>query len=323
MLATGVGGPLTGHGVDVLIVDDPVKNRAEAESAVHREKAWDWFNDVAFTRLEPNASWIVNMARWHQDDLAGRLIAQGWEYLRIPAECDDENDPLGRPMGAALWPDRHDAQRLAAIKKQVGPYTWASLYQGVPRPKGSEVFRGVVYGPRPESYRIAIGLDFAYSTKSKSDYSVATVLMQGKKDKAYHVPLVYRVQVEAPVFGEMLAGLKGMYPGAKWYAYIAGPEKGTVDFLNRTFNLKIVTLPCEGDKFNRAQPVAAAWNAGVITVPTAKGPDGQEAPPEWVDDFVTELCDFTGAQDPHDDQVDALAGAYTGLNKFSGWWSEL
>jgi len=99
LVATGVGGPLTGRGITgLLVVDDPVKNRVEAESETTREKVWEWFNDVAYTRLEPGSSCIVVMTRWHPSDLAGKLIDdKGWEYIKLPAI--DEH-------GAALWPDR-------------------------------------------------------------------------------------------------------------------------------------------------------------------------------------------------------------------------
>lgn len=303
LLATGVGGPLTGHGVELMVVDDPIKNRAEAESAVYREKSWDWFTDVALTRLEPGASVIVNMARWHRDDLAGRLIERGWEYIRIPALSEE-----GKP----LWPERHPFDKLMEIQRTCGPYTWASLYQGEPTPRGGAVFRGCLFGSPPKSFRISVGLDFNYSTKSHADYSVAVVMMEG--EGRYHVPSVIRAQTEAPVFARDLVALNMKYPGASWYAYVSGPEKGVVDFINTNYGLRIQVLPINGDKLVRAQPAAGAWNDGKITVPEGA---------EWVGPFASEVCDFTGVKDAHDDQVDALAAAYDGLTRPMEWWREL
>lgn len=305
-LATGVGGPLTGQGVDILIIDDPVKNRAEAESALMRDRTWDWFNDVGYTRLEPGASVIVNMARWHRDDLAGRLVeGKGWGYLKLCA--------IHPESGAALWPERRTLQELLEIRSQVGEYTWASLYQGEPTPRGGAVFRGCAFAPPPKEYRLAVGLDFAYSEKTRADYSVAVVLMHG--EGRYHIPHVLRGQMESPAFGRELAALKLKYPGASWYTYVTGPEKGIVDFIN-TFGLKVEMLPMQGDKLVRAQPSAAAWNGGSISIPAQTEEDPS---PEWVGKFVEELCDFTGVKDAHDDQVDALAAAYNGLTFGHRW----
>ncbi len=112
LTAVGVGGALTGMGADLLIIDDPVKNDAEANSSVQREKIWDWFNATALTRLEPDGICILVMTRWHEDDLVGRLIrennrpdAQKWELLNLPALAA-EDDLLGRKIGEPLWNER-------------------------------------------------------------------------------------------------------------------------------------------------------------------------------------------------------------------------
>jgi len=117
ILTTGVGGALTGQGADVLLIDDPIKNREEAESPVMRDKVWGWFEDVAETRLEPNSSVIVCMTRWHSDDLIGRILAnrKEYEYIRLPALADglspdgktEQPDILNRTLDAPLWPERY------------------------------------------------------------------------------------------------------------------------------------------------------------------------------------------------------------------------
>ena len=97
VLAGGVGGPLTGYGIDIAIIDDPVKNRVEAESATYRARLSDWKNDVLTTRIEPGGSIFAFMTRWHPDDLIGELVSEGYEYINLPALDADE-----RP----LWPER-------------------------------------------------------------------------------------------------------------------------------------------------------------------------------------------------------------------------
>lgn len=288
---TSIGGPLTGKGVRRLFVDDPVKGRAEAESAAYREAAWAWFNAVAYTRLEPGGSIIVMATRWHPDDLSGRLIAQGWKYINLQALS---------PIGAALWPARYDVAALADIREQIGEYEWASLYQGEPRSKGGRVFGDVhFYDALPAGrYRTALGADFAYSAKSHADCSVALALVEHQG--LYYVADVKRERVEAPAFRATLAALKSTWKGTI-RAYIGGTEKGVVDFMD----LAIDAIPASADKFTRAQPVAAAWNAGKVLVP-------RDA--LWVSTLVSELAAFTGVGDKHDDQVDALSAAFDALD---------
>ncbi|MCS7256266.1 MAG: phage terminase large subunit [Thermomicrobium sp.] len=300
LLATGIGGPLTGHGVDLLIVDDPVKNRIEAESATIRQRTWEWFTDVAYTRLEPGGSVIVVMTRWHPDDLAGRLAATGeWETIVLPALAEG-NDPLGREPGAPLWPERWPLETLREIQSQIGEYSWASLYQGRPRPRGGTLFRDVtVYQEPPaDGYRVSIGVDLAYTARTHADYSVAVVLA-ASGGVAYVLDVV-RGQWEAPEFGRRLRALRERYPAASIGAFASGTERGALQFM-RELGVPIRALPANTDKFVRAQPVASAWNEGRIRVP-------ERAP--WLGAFLDEVLGFTGVNDLHDDQVDALAAAW-------------
>lgn len=159
--AVGVGGSITGRRADLGIIDDPVKGHEDAESPDQREKVWRWYQSDFYTRLKPDAAIIVIMTRWHEDDLGGRLLqaaADGgdqWEVINLPAICDSVNDPLGRPIGAALWPEWLDeiallgGERIGTdgakipvpgIRKNVGEYVWGSLFQQDPKPRGSSFF---------------------------------------------------------------------------------------------------------------------------------------------------------------------------------------
>jgi predicted phage terminase large subunit-like protein len=291
LLATGAGGPLTGQGINrLLVIDDPIKNRQEAESALIRDRTWDWFTDVAFTRLEPGASAIVVATRWHPDDLSGRLIADGWESLTLPAIND---------AGDALWPTHYPLPRLEDIRRQVGEYTWASLYQGAPRPRGGAVFRDAFYyDALPDTpFREAVGIDFAYTAKSHADYSVA---IRGRLiGDALYLTDVYRAQVEMPAFASKLRS----WSPTRMLARIGGTEKGIVDFLKRD-GLRIETIPASTDKHAFAQPVAAAWNAGQVLLP-------RNSP--WLAPVLDEVLSFTGVNDAHDDTVDALGALHHAL----------
>lgn len=147
--ATGVGGSLTGQAADLLIIDDPLKNMVEADSAREREKVWEWWTSVALTRLAPGAAVIIIMTRWHEDDLAGRLITQDaereqkqWEVLNIPAISEPGvPDALNRAPGEAMESARgRTLTEFETIRGSVGARTWTALYQGQPTPSEGGLF---------------------------------------------------------------------------------------------------------------------------------------------------------------------------------------
>lgn len=303
VIARGVGEGITGQGADFAIVDDPHKDRADAESALKRDRVWDWFNEALFTRRNPSSpkakrprSIIVNMARWHPDDLAGRLIAKGWRHINVPAIA---------PGGESFWPDIWPVEQLRQTEAQLGVYAWASLYMGQPRPRGGTVFGDPwTWTELPAQYRVGFGLDVAYSAKTSSDYSVIVVMLLDAAGNCYVVDVI-RVQLRAPAFVELVEQQRKKYPGARAHWYVSTTEKGVAHLINPELTWLESTLASKlGDKFTRAQPVAAAWNAGRVFVPA----DSKRYP--WVDAFVAEVINFTGVEDGHDDQVDALAAVF-------------
>jgi predicted phage terminase large subunit-like protein len=300
LIAEGVSGQLTGKSVDgIFVIDDPYKDRVEAESALKRERVWQFFTDVAKTRLNPAASVIVVHTRWHEDDLAGRLVKHhGWEKVNLQAVS---------PEGAPLWPERYTPQWLKEQREALGEYSWASLYMGEPRPRGGAVFRDVrLYDPqttvvRSHVWRVAIGVDLAYTAKSRADYSVAVVLAADGQGHCYVLDVI-RAQLEAPQMAQQLASLKARYAAPmRWYT--GGTEAGVAQLM-QSMGVTIETMPARSDKFLRSQNAAAAWNASRISVPMNAA---------WSNAFVEEVLAFTGVGDLHDDQVDALAAAYDQL----------
>lgn len=159
MIATGVGGQLTGKGGNLLLVDDPTKDHQDANSRLKRDFTWDWWKNTARTRLEPGGAIIILMTRWHEDDLVGRLlkemaegIGEHWDILNLPAlsgrpreengipifpeqwEVDPEQGPcpLGRKPGDALWPARYSREGLDQLRRGTSEEAWAAQYQGRP-----------------------------------------------------------------------------------------------------------------------------------------------------------------------------------------------
>lgn len=307
VIATGIGGPITGKGCQWLIIDDALKNREEAESPVIRQKHWDWLTSTAMTRVEPGGSVLINATRWHDDDLIGRVQQEfpDWIGIHMPALYEENG------VYRSLWPTRWSVEELLKKKRLVGEFDWASLYQGQPRPKGGRLFKMATPYQVPmiaESYtpyKIIIGADPAATEKTTADYSVAVVMAVSGEfntlDFRGDILEVYRAQVEIPEFVARLRDL-----AVKWGAPVAveavGGFKAVPQMLrNLDRRLRVIEAPALGDKFTRALPVSAAWNDGRIRIPA-------DAP--WRHDFLAEVEKFTGVKDAHDDQVDALAHCY-------------
>jgi len=292
LLAGGVGGPLTGHGVDIAIVDDPVKNRLEAESATYRSRLVDWTRDVLLTRIEPGGSVFVFATRWHPDDLIGELVREGFEYINLPALNED---------GGALWPERWTREALEERREEVGEYTWASLYQGQPRPRGARVFGDAnTYEKLPVVYRSGAGVDSAYSQAKTADFS-AVVTMRRAGD-FYYVTHATRVREPMPQFKARLRVLHESDVAMSWRWYVATSELGAASlFAEGEAGVPVHGVVARADKFIRAQRYAAAWNAGRVLVP-------RKAP--WLEDFLSEHAGFTGVNDKRDDLIDAAVAAF-------------
>lgn len=132
----GIGGPITGRGAHLLLIDDPVKSRSDAASPTRRQQTWDWYTSVAYTRLMPGAAIVLIQTRWDPDDLAGRVLRhaadEGWEVLSLPA-ID--------ARGVALWPEAYPLDRLEEIRRQIGPRDWSALYQQEPAARDGGVFK--------------------------------------------------------------------------------------------------------------------------------------------------------------------------------------
>lgn len=152
MITAGVGGPLTGRGADLLIIDDPIKNAEQAQSAAIRENHWDWWQTTASTRIEPGGCAIVIATRWSEDDLSGRLIkaaeeGEGWPVrrLRLPAIAEAD-DLLGRAPGEALWPERWPIERLERLRDSKDAHWWHALYQQHPAGDGRSAWPEAYFG---------------------------------------------------------------------------------------------------------------------------------------------------------------------------------
>lgn len=303
--AVGVGGPLTGHGADVLLIDDPVKNRQDANSEVYRQSTWDWYTSTAYTRLEDGGAVVLIMTRWHKDDLMGRLIAQmeagegdQWEIVHFPALSDS---------GEALWPEKYDLDALAGIRATIGPYDWEALYQGRPTPREGAMFHVAMFPV--EEHAPAVQREWRAwdmgSTSAGGDYTVG-VRMGIDADGRYWITDVVRgqwatdernriIRQTAELDGQAVRVHGPQDPGA------AGKD-AALAFSRLLAGFNVKTEPVSGDKSVRADPFSAQANAGNVSLVRAP----------WNRPFLDELSTFPLGM--HDDQVDAASDAFNEIN---------
>lgn len=338
ILFTSVDGGITGEPIDgACFIDDPYKNRKEADSKARRTVVEETYREAIEVRVHPGASIFLLATRWHPEDLSGTLVAEGWTYinLRAIAEAENDNDideegrvrsdPNHRRVGEALFPELWSEKSLAKKREKVLEFTWAALYQGRPRPKGGTVFHEPTYYTErevPTSYRGSYGVDFGFSAKTTADWSVCVKMVASSaakpEDDIFYVRLVDRKQVDAPSFTLVLKARHAANRAWRFLWRASGTEKGTADFVKKA-GIPLVVIPPPGDKLVSATDVAAAWNQGRVRVPD---PDQYEpgSPElveleEWLYPYLDVIANFTGRGKEKDDDVDATGNAHALLKR--------
>ena len=368
--AVGVGAGITGYGGKLVIIDDPIKSRGEAESETYRNRVWEWFNDDLYTRLEPGAAMILIQTRWHEDDLAGRLLqemengGEKWEVVSLPAiaekienrELRVENeksssvsgpktqtgltpaatvngkpdvpsaaainsnaspangqipnspvsilhliDPVGRLPGEALCPDRYPLIELARIRRQLGEYSFAALYQQRPMPLEGGLFKKKwfrqIVDRAPEGLRWFRGYDLAISTKTSADYT-ATARCALDRHGNLCIADVIRARLEYPDQRKLVVDRLTKERDTEHGIESALHAQAFIQDLRREPNLArhaIRLVRVTSDKFTRSLAWANRAEEGKVIL--VRGP--------WLNQFLDEVCSFPNA--PHDDQVDAVS----------------
>lgn len=329
LIACGIDGMLTGNPITGLgIIDDPIKSRAEANSEAYRERVWDFFNDVLMTRLEGPASVFVIHTRWDLDDLIGRLMEEGgWTIINLPAIAE-ECDVLGRQPGEALWEERFGVERLAKVKAR-NEFTFDSLYQGKPTPKGARLFYGPAryYDPKDPSLNglkgchVLIGADPAATEKTTADHSaaVAMAIQPPFDNPTIYILDVYRAQVEVPRQARELMAFQRRNFGAKlWVEAVAGFKAVPQLIKDLAPGVLVEGITPKGDKRQRAERFASAWNDGRVLLPKSDPHlPGSTATPPWVATYIAELQRFTGKDGGEDDQVDASANGFNQVGEMT------
>jgi predicted phage terminase large subunit-like protein len=312
--ATGLRGPLAGRRADLIVIDDPVKSQAEADSAIARDAAWNWYRFDLITRLTPGGRVVLVMTRWHEDDLGGRLLAQNgptWRILRLPALAGS-NDALGRPLDAPLWPEWQDAAALLHRRETIGERAWSALYQQLPRPLEGSLFkvdRIAVLETAPDSSlpRPVRAWDLAATPKADGndpDWTVGLKLLRQPSGRFVVLDVVRRRGTPWQVEQMLLQTAHRDGPDV----LVALPQDpgsaGKVaagSYVSLLAGFQVSVSPESGPKIARATPVAAQLEAGNLAIVRA----------HWNAAFIEELRDFPLGR--KDDQVDALSHAFARL----------
>lgn len=325
--AVGIGTATTGRGAHVLLIDDPFKDREEADSQLQREKVWRWYTSTAYTRLEGDIRlgditdddrlWfellddigegtaepfegaiILICTRWHEDDLAGRIEAsqknggEEWEVLDLPAILSD---------GRALWHQKFPLERLNRIKATIGERDWSALYQQRPTPDEGDYFKREwfrFYNVAPEHLRKYGASDYAVTAKG-GDYTVHLVAGVDPDDNLYILD-IYRSQAESNVWVEEFINLVHAHKPLSWAEESGQIIKSLGPFIDKRMRERKVYCRREqmssvADKPTRSRSFQARAAMGKVYLP-------HNAP--WVADFLNELLTFPAGK--HDDQVDAV-----------------
>jgi predicted phage terminase large subunit-like protein len=320
--AVGVGGGVTGQGGDLILIDDPVKSREEAESEAYRDRVWDWYTDDLYTRQEPGAAIVLTTTRWHEDDLAGRILkssdAPSWTVICLPALAEAD-DPLGRPEGAALCPERYDVATLESIKAIQGRSFYA-LYQQRPVPESGGRFKrewflywescGVglirLHGRNNRSDVMRLSecrrfatVDSAVSLKTSADY---TVISLWAVSTSHDLVLLDRIRgrMDDPTAVNEAVRISQVWKSQHLPISYFGLEANGVG-KPRAQNMRARGLPVreidvQPDKIARSSTAVVRCEAGQIFWPMSA---------LWLAEWEAEHLSFPAGE--HDDQVDTTS----------------
>jgi predicted phage terminase large subunit-like protein len=317
MISRGIMAGLTGQPSDLTIVDDPVKNRQEADSETYRERIWEeWLNSIK-TRLSAKGKVIVIQTRWHEDDLSGRIIKEGTEKyyeLNIPCEAE-ENDILGRNVGDALFPEiGKDNEWLQEFKKSYiggqGSRAWNALFQGKPVSIDGNLIKREwwqFYDKLPRIVTKIISIDAAFKGESTSDFVV--IQIWGKTGTGMYLIDQHKARMDFPTTLTAIRNMIKKHPDAT-AKFIEDKANGSaiISVLRRDIGGIIPVNPI-GGKVARVNAVSPYIESGNVYLPRSV---------YWVDDFLNEASAFPNGK--NDDQIDAMSQA---LNRFIFYYAEI
>lgn len=322
--AVGIGGGLTGRGMDIGIIDDPVKDASEANSETISNRNWDWYSQVFRTRLSPDAAIIVTMTRWSKKDLMQKILdnmesgdSEKWDILHMPALAveGNPNDPTNRKPGEALWPWKFNREWLLSQKYAMdfkdGSKAFESLYQGNPTIAEGEIFKRdwwKYYNPKIEhSWSFILqSWDTAFKDTKTADYSACTTW--GIEGSRYKLINMWRGKPEFPELKQVFVNLYNKYKPNLVIAEDKASGQSLIQELKRGTRIPILPVKPDGNKIARANAQTPLIESGLVELPEGE---------IWLYDFIEELSSFPYGE--HDDIVDSVVYALNELSKRSGY----
>jgi predicted phage terminase large subunit-like protein len=304
MRSTGVASGITGKGCNLLLIDDPHKNDEEAASETIREKVWNAYQGTLLTRLTPDGAIILIMTRWHEDDLAGRIMKaeKGWEVINLPFEAE-ENDLLGRSISEPLWAEHGFGLEWAADqKKRLGSRVWNALYQQRPSSAEGAMLKRhwwKYYNVLPAVATKIISVDATFKDKETSDF--VSIQVWGKSGANMYMIDHVKARMDFPTTLQAILNVKAKHPNA----VILVEDKANGSAIIQVLRTKIggvIAVEPQGGKVARVNAVSPQIESGNVYLP-------QNA--EWVQDFVEECAAFPNGK--HDDAVDSMSQAIARL----------
>jgi predicted phage terminase large subunit-like protein len=334
MQTAGVGGPFTGKGGQLIIIDDPVKNAQDAASLTMRDNIWEWWKSTVRTRLEPGGAIIIMHTRWNEDDLVGRLLKDEaedgtkWLELDFPAIAT-ENDSLGRSPGEALWPERYPLEALQRIRRDVGGYYWSALYQQNPVPDAGNIF------PRQQLIDNTVTpVEFC----GRTGLTLMDIYRRGRScrywDKAGTVENgdwsagVLMIEIDRYILVlEVIRGQWSSLRREQIIKQVAHKDRDTFEILPETvveqepgsggkesaeatirnlIGFDVRADKVTGEQISRCRPLAAQAEAGNVYLLKLVGGGA------WIQQYIDELCAYPNGA--NDDTVTASSGAFNHLN---------
>ena len=322
-VAAGVGGPITGRGAHIFNIDDPFKDWEEANSEAIRNHRWNWYLSVARTRLMPGGAVIITMTRWHDDDLAGRLIkemeketGEKFDILCLPALAGD-NDKIGRKKGEPLWPEWYPEKELNNLQRLLPKTHWNALYQQNPIPEEGDYFKREdvqFYFEPPKHLRLYGASDYAV-TEGGGDWTEHGIAGLDANDDLYVLDWWYG-QTQADEWIESMLDLVKRHEPLIWFGEAGQIRRAVEPFLNKRMRerrdyCRIEWMPSISDKPTRARAIQARVSQRKVFLPADK---------EWADRLLQQMVRFpAGAED---DGVDVMSIFGRAIDKFAIGYAE-
>lgn len=311
-MAGGILAGITGNRADLLVIDDPLKGRADADSPTIREKIWEEYKSSLRTRLKPSGAIVIIQTRWHEDDLSGRILPKDWNgqsgwvtaqdgeqwyVLCLQALCERADDPLGREIGEWLWTDWFTPAHWAQERRTQGSRNWDALYQQRPRPQEGGVFQEAWAGryrtPPAQRTLLVQSIDTAYKPAQHNDPSVVSTW--AITPSGYYLLHVWRGRVGYPALKRTVLNLASQWkPDAVLIEDKASGQSLIQELREGKNPPPVIAIEPEGDKLTRANAVSPLFEAGQIFLP-------EQA--DWLIDYESEV--FAFPLSTHDDQVDS------------------